>query len=182
MALYEHVFLTRQDASAAQVDALVEQFKAIIAAGGGKVGKVENWFDELWEQAEPFDLAAFRAVAERGIPAVRSKLGTVVETPAMAQLRVLAAAIADPANARLARALVLTWFVDLPHSAVLDDAVVERLQARCAAWGTIPPHGGWAGWPAMQACSAPRTTCSCSPACCLGRDVLATRGSCRKRA
>jgi small subunit ribosomal protein S6 len=43
MALYEHVFLTRQDASAAQVDALVEQFKAIIAAGGGKVGKVENW-------------------------------------------------------------------------------------------------------------------------------------------
>jgi small subunit ribosomal protein S6 len=43
MALYEHVFLTRQDASAAQVDALVEQYKAIIAAGGGKVAKVENW-------------------------------------------------------------------------------------------------------------------------------------------
>jgi len=43
MALYEHIFLTRQDASAAQVDALVEQFKAIIAAGGGKVAKVENW-------------------------------------------------------------------------------------------------------------------------------------------
>jgi len=43
MALYEHVFLTRQDASPAQVEALVEQFKAIIAAGGGKVGKVENW-------------------------------------------------------------------------------------------------------------------------------------------
>ena len=43
MALYEHVFLTRQDASAAQVEALVEQYKAIIAAGGGKVSKVENW-------------------------------------------------------------------------------------------------------------------------------------------
>lgn len=43
MALYEHVFLVRQDATAAQVDALVEQFKGIIAAGGGKVGKVENW-------------------------------------------------------------------------------------------------------------------------------------------
>ncbi|MGH6855784.1 MAG: 30S ribosomal protein S6 [Aestuariivirga sp.] len=43
MALYEHVFLTRQDASAAQVDALVEQYKGIIAAGGGKVAKVENW-------------------------------------------------------------------------------------------------------------------------------------------
>jgi small subunit ribosomal protein S6 len=43
MALYEHVFMTRQDASAAQVDALVEQYKAIIAGLGGKVGKTENW-------------------------------------------------------------------------------------------------------------------------------------------
>jgi small subunit ribosomal protein S6 len=43
MALYEHVFMTRQDATPAQVDALVEQFKGVIGAGGGKVGKVENW-------------------------------------------------------------------------------------------------------------------------------------------
>jgi small subunit ribosomal protein S6 len=43
MALYEHIFLTRQDASTAQVDALVEQYKAIIETGGGKVAKVENW-------------------------------------------------------------------------------------------------------------------------------------------
>lgn len=43
MALYEHVFLTRQDATQPQVDALVEQFKGVIAAGGGKVGKTEYW-------------------------------------------------------------------------------------------------------------------------------------------
>jgi small subunit ribosomal protein S6 len=43
MALYEHVFLTRQDATQQQVDALTEQFKGIIAAGGGKVGKTEYW-------------------------------------------------------------------------------------------------------------------------------------------
>lgn len=43
MALYEHVFLTRQDAAPAQVDALTEQFKGIISAGGGKVGKTEYW-------------------------------------------------------------------------------------------------------------------------------------------
>ena len=43
MALYEHVFLTRQDASNAQVDALTEQFKGLIAAGGGKVTKTEYW-------------------------------------------------------------------------------------------------------------------------------------------
>jgi small subunit ribosomal protein S6 len=43
MALYEHVFLTRQDATSAQVDALVEQYKGIIAQGGGKVAKTEYW-------------------------------------------------------------------------------------------------------------------------------------------
>ena len=43
MALYEHVFLARQDVSAQQVDALVEQYKGVIEANGGKVGRVENW-------------------------------------------------------------------------------------------------------------------------------------------
>ena len=43
MALYEHVFLTRQDAAPAQVDALTEQYKALIAANGGKVTKTEYW-------------------------------------------------------------------------------------------------------------------------------------------
>jgi small subunit ribosomal protein S6 len=43
MARYEHVFLTRQDASAAQVDGLGDQFKGLIAAQGGKVTKSEYW-------------------------------------------------------------------------------------------------------------------------------------------
>jgi small subunit ribosomal protein S6 len=43
MPLYEHVYLVRQDATNAQVDALTEQFKSVIAAGGGKVGKTEYW-------------------------------------------------------------------------------------------------------------------------------------------
>ncbi|MBL8907821.1 MAG: 30S ribosomal protein S6 [Rhizobiales bacterium] len=43
MPLYEHVFLTRQDASNAQVDALTDQFKNVITAGGGTVGKTEYW-------------------------------------------------------------------------------------------------------------------------------------------
>jgi small subunit ribosomal protein S6 len=43
MALYEHVLLARQDISAQQVDALVEQYKGVIEAHGGKVGRVENW-------------------------------------------------------------------------------------------------------------------------------------------
>ena len=43
MALYEHVFLARQDLSQPQVDALVEQYKGVISANGGSVGRVENW-------------------------------------------------------------------------------------------------------------------------------------------
>ncbi|MBD8892741.1 30S ribosomal protein S6 [Roseibium litorale] len=43
MPLYEHVFLARQDISTQQVEALVEQYKGLIEAEGGSVGKVENW-------------------------------------------------------------------------------------------------------------------------------------------
>ncbi|TDI54401.1 MAG: 30S ribosomal protein S6 [Alphaproteobacteria bacterium] len=43
MAFYEHVFLTRQDVSGQRADELVEQFKGIIEAGGGSVGKTEYW-------------------------------------------------------------------------------------------------------------------------------------------
>jgi small subunit ribosomal protein S6 len=43
MGQYEHTFMVRQDATPAQVEALVEQFKGIITAGGGKVDKVESW-------------------------------------------------------------------------------------------------------------------------------------------
>jgi small subunit ribosomal protein S6 len=43
MALYEHVFLARQDLTQQQVDELVERFKGVITEGGGSVGRVENW-------------------------------------------------------------------------------------------------------------------------------------------
>ncbi|MGE0501325.1 MAG: 30S ribosomal protein S6 [Rhizobiaceae bacterium] len=43
MALYEHVFLARQDLSQQQVDALVEHYKGVIEQNGGSVGRIENW-------------------------------------------------------------------------------------------------------------------------------------------
>lgn len=43
MALYEHVFLARQDLSQQQVEALVDQYKGVIEANGGSIGRVENW-------------------------------------------------------------------------------------------------------------------------------------------
>ena len=43
MAFYEHTFLVRQDAAQAQVDALIEQYKGVLEAGGAKLTKVEQW-------------------------------------------------------------------------------------------------------------------------------------------
>ncbi len=43
MALYEHIFMVRQDASGAQVDTLTEQFKSILGENGATVGKTEYW-------------------------------------------------------------------------------------------------------------------------------------------
>ena len=43
MALYEHVFLARQDLAQAQVDQLAEMATKIIEEGKGKVVKTETW-------------------------------------------------------------------------------------------------------------------------------------------
>ena len=43
MALYENVFIARQDIAASQVDALIERFEGVITANSGKVTKKENW-------------------------------------------------------------------------------------------------------------------------------------------
>jgi small subunit ribosomal protein S6 len=41
--LYEHVFLSRQDISQAQVDALVKEYGEVLTENGGKVAKTEYW-------------------------------------------------------------------------------------------------------------------------------------------
>jgi small subunit ribosomal protein S6 len=43
MALYETVFIARQDISASQVEALIEAFAAVVAEGQGEVKKKEYW-------------------------------------------------------------------------------------------------------------------------------------------
>lgn len=43
MPFYENVFIARQDLSTAQVDALADQFTAIIKDKGGEVKKRESW-------------------------------------------------------------------------------------------------------------------------------------------
>ncbi len=43
MALYEHIFLARQDATPQQVEAMVATYKGVIESNGGKIEKVESW-------------------------------------------------------------------------------------------------------------------------------------------
>ncbi|MCM8557270.1 30S ribosomal protein S6 [Sphingomicrobium sediminis] len=43
MALYEHIFLARQDLAQAQVDTLTEEATKIITDNDGKVVETENW-------------------------------------------------------------------------------------------------------------------------------------------
>jgi small subunit ribosomal protein S6 len=43
MPLYEHVFLARQDISAQQVEALLQEFRTLLEGRGGSIGKTEYW-------------------------------------------------------------------------------------------------------------------------------------------
>lgn len=43
MALYEHIFIARQDVSQQQVEQMLEQYTNVIKENGGSVGKTEYW-------------------------------------------------------------------------------------------------------------------------------------------
>lgn len=43
MALYEHIFLARQDLSSQAVEELADHFKSVIETNGGSVGRTEAW-------------------------------------------------------------------------------------------------------------------------------------------
>jgi exodeoxyribonuclease V beta subunit len=70
----------------------------------------------------------------RNIPVVRSRIGNVLETEVVEQLRILLAALADHRDARRVRALAVGWFVDEPLHLLFDDTWVEQMQTRCLRW------------------------------------------------
>jgi small subunit ribosomal protein S6 len=43
MALYEHVFIARQDLSSAQAEGLIEHFSQVLKDNGGEVADTEYW-------------------------------------------------------------------------------------------------------------------------------------------
>lgn len=81
------------------------------------------------------DLIA-RALSDRGIPAVRSGVGTVERSPAATQWRALLHAMARPSDTRRTRLAATGWFFGLRGSE-LDDERVAAVQAEIAAWSRI---------------------------------------------
>ena len=90
----------------------------------------------------------------RHIPVVRSRIGSVLDTDALEQLRVLFTALANPGDPRRLRALQLTWFSKSPFGGGVDGVVVEnegrdrieKLQAACRKWAAELETRGIIGW------------------------------------
>lgn len=74
------------------------------------------------------------ALRGRAIPVVKSSVGSVVDSPAAEQWRLLLSAMAAPGDGRRVKALGLGWFVGLEPEDLLDEETVARLAQRCATW------------------------------------------------
>jgi len=86
------------------------------------------------------DLIA-RTLEDRGIPAVRSGVGTVERSPAATQWRVLLHAMARPSDARRARLVATGWCFGLTAND-LDDVTVAEVQTEIATWSRIVATDG----------------------------------------
>ena len=89
----------------------------------------------------------------RHIPVVRSRIGSVLASDAVEQLRLLFSAMADPGDPRRVRALHLSWFASGLVAEASDDTdeiapvdPVEFLQAKCRAWAADLETRGLVGW------------------------------------
>ena len=84
------------------------------------------------------------ALRRRGIPAVITRGDDVLASEAADHWHRLLAAVARPTDARLARAVALSWFVgwDAARLAAAPDAEVADLQERLHRWGAhLVAHG-----------------------------------------
>ena len=90
---------------------------------------------------------------KRHIRAVRSRIGSVLESEAMEQLRLLLTAMANPADVRRVRAVQLSWFALNPvvvspgaDAAVTVQDPIEVLQTKCRVWANELEARGLVGW------------------------------------
>ena len=102
---------------------------------------------------------------KRHIPAVRSRIGSVLESDAMDQLRLLLTAMANPSDNRRVRAVQLSWFAPNPvvvtpstettetnepsettETAETKQDPIEVLQNKCRDWANELEARGLVGW------------------------------------
>ena len=100
-----------------------------------------------WRPVRPGDIAVLvpshaeannvaEALRRARIPAVRTRTGSVLTTPAATQWRLLLAALAQPHQVAVVRAAALGWFLATDVTAlVADDTMLAALQIRAADLG-----------------------------------------------
>lgn len=86
--------------------------------------------------------AVVERLAALGVPAAQPKGGRVYATVAFEQWRLLLTALARLGDLDAVRALVVSWFVDLPIGAVDDERAVDALQLRCVVWRDLVAADG----------------------------------------
>ena len=74
------------------------------------------------------------ALRTRGIPVVKSNVGSVAQSEAMDQLRNLLSAMASPNDNRRIKAVALSWFVGYTVLDLLDEKKITDLGTRCNDW------------------------------------------------
>ena len=74
------------------------------------------------------------ALRGRGIPVVKSSIGSVAQSEALGQLRTLLSAMAMPNDSRRVKALALSWFVNFDVSEILDERKIVDLGQQCNEW------------------------------------------------
>jgi exodeoxyribonuclease V beta subunit len=87
--------------------------------------------------AEAVDIQA--ALADRGIPAVVARGGSVLESPAADQMRWLLHALGRPADPRRVRMYALSWFAGRTAAqvAALSEADMEGMQEQLRQWSEM---------------------------------------------
>ena len=76
------------------------------------------------------------ALRGRGLPVMKSNIGSVTDSPAVEQLKLLLAALATPSDSRKVRAFALSWFINLPVDHLLMEQDIIELSEQCGEWAS----------------------------------------------
>ena len=88
---------------------------------------------------------------KHGIPAVRSGVGSVEQSPAAVQLRALLYAMERPSDTRRGRLVANGWFFGLTPTEALEGTAILEIQQQLATWAdALPKFGVFHLWTAIR--------------------------------